>query len=80
MNSTYQTISEVYSTEAAITMVRIRPGTRPRTEYDHGKDMIARQMYSEKSSAAVYVTSSALIRFTCWIGEHRPSANYTCDT
>jgi len=34
--------------------VKIRPGTRPRTEYDQGKDIIARQIYSEKSSAAVY--------------------------
>jgi hypothetical protein len=50
---TYQTINEVYSTIPAITMVRIRPGTRPRTEYDQGNDMIARQMYSEKSRAAV---------------------------
>jgi hypothetical protein len=50
---TYQTINEVYSTIPAITMVRIRPGKRPRTEYDQGNDMIARQMYSEKSRAAV---------------------------
>lgn len=34
--------------------VRMRPGTRPRTEYDHGNDIMAKQMYSEKSRAAVY--------------------------
>jgi hypothetical protein len=33
--------------------VRINPGTRPRIEYDQGNDMIAKQIYSEKSSAAV---------------------------
>jgi hypothetical protein len=37
-----------------MTTVKIKPGTRPRIEYDHGNDMIARQMYSEKSNAAVY--------------------------
>lgn len=46
-------MSDVYSTVPAITTVKMRPGTRPRMEYDHGKDMMARQMYSEKSSAAV---------------------------
>jgi hypothetical protein len=46
-------MSEVYRTRAATTAVRIRPGTRPRMEYDHGKDMMARQMYSENSKAAV---------------------------
>jgi hypothetical protein len=49
----YQVISEVYRTMPAITTVRINPGTRPRIEYDQGKDMIAKQMYSEKSNAAV---------------------------
>jgi hypothetical protein len=44
---------DVYRTTPAMKTVRISPGTRPRTEYDHGKDMMARQMYSEKSSAAV---------------------------
>ncbi len=44
----------MYNTKAATTIVKINPGTRPSSEYDHGKDMIARQMYSEKSSAAVY--------------------------
>jgi hypothetical protein len=34
--------------------VRINPGTRPRIEYDQGNDMIAKQIYSEKSSAAVF--------------------------
>jgi hypothetical protein len=37
-----------------MTQVKIRPGTRPSTEYDQGKDMIARQIYSENSRAAVY--------------------------
>ena len=37
----------------AITTVKIKPGTRPRMEYDQGNDIIARQMYSEKSNAAV---------------------------
>jgi hypothetical protein len=49
-----QIIRDVYSTIAATTTVKIRPGTRPRTEYDHGNDMMARQIYSEKSKAAVY--------------------------
>ena len=49
----YQVISEVYRTIPAITTVKIKPGTRPRIEYDQGKDIIARQMYSEKSNAAV---------------------------
>jgi hypothetical protein len=44
----------VYKTTPAMKTVRISPGTRPKTEYDHGNDMMARQMYSEKSSAAVY--------------------------
>jgi hypothetical protein len=48
-------MSEVYRTNAAITAVRIRPGTRPKIEYDQGNDMIARQMYSENSKAAVYM-------------------------
>lgn len=30
------------------------PGTRPKTLYDHGKLMMAKQMYSEKSRAAVF--------------------------
>ena len=30
------------------------PGTRPSTEYEYGKDIIAKQMYSEKSNAAVW--------------------------
>ena len=47
-------VKDVYKTKAAITMVRITPGTRPRIEYDQGKDMIAKQMYSEKSRAAVW--------------------------
>lgn len=59
----YQTISDVYSTRAATTTVKIRPGTRPSTEYDHGNDMIARHMYSENSRAAVYVhTVSVLLQ------------------
>ena len=37
----------------------MRPGTRPRTEYEYGNDMIAKHMYSEKSSAAVYEGVSA---------------------
>lgn len=53
-----QTIKEVYKTEAATTTVTIRPGTRPRTEYEYGNDMIAKQMYSAKSSAAVCGGSS----------------------
>lgn len=56
----YQMVSEVYRTDAATTTVRIRPGTRPRREYDQGKDMMARQIYSEKSSAAVWVRGSDL--------------------
>lgn len=36
-----------------MTTVKMIPGTRPRIEYDHGKDMMAKQMYSEKSNAAV---------------------------
>ena len=37
-----------------MTTVRISPGTRPSKEYDHGNDMMARQMYSENSKAAVW--------------------------
>lgn len=44
---------EVYRTKAACTIVKMIPGPRPSTEYEYGKDMMARQMYSEKSSAAV---------------------------
>jgi len=51
--SIYQTTSEVYRTKPACTTVKMSPGTRPRTEYEYGKDMMARQMYSEKSRAAV---------------------------
>lgn len=36
--------------------VKIKPGTSPNTEYEYGNDMIAKQMYSEKSSAAVWRT------------------------
>ena len=48
-----QTIREVYKTSAATTTVKINPGTRPSTEYEYGKDMMAKQIYSEKSRAAV---------------------------
>ena len=44
----------MYNTTPATKTVRINPGTRPRTLYDQGKDMMARQMYSEKSNAAVF--------------------------
>jgi hypothetical protein len=37
-----------------MTTVKIRPGTKPRIEYDQGNDMMARQIYSENSSAAVF--------------------------
>lgn len=50
---TYQTIKDVYSTEKATTTVTISPGTSPNTEYEYGKDMIARHMYSLNNSAAV---------------------------
>ena len=49
----HQVVSEVYRTAMATTTVSIKPGTNPRIEYDHGNDMIARQIYSEKSRAAV---------------------------
>jgi hypothetical protein len=58
--SAYQTTRDVYKTKAAMTTVRMRPGTRPSTEYEYGNDMIAKQMYSEKRSAAVY--TSRLVR------------------
>lgn len=48
-----QTTSDVYKTKAATTTVRIKPGTSPRTEYEYGNDIMARQIYSEKSNAAV---------------------------
>jgi hypothetical protein len=44
---------DVYSTSAATTAVKMRPGTSPKMEYDQGKDIIAKQMYSEKSKNAV---------------------------
>ena len=50
---TYQTSKDVYSTDMATTTVMIRPGTKPKMEYEYGNDMIARHMYSEKRSAAV---------------------------
>jgi len=40
---------------AATTTVRIKPGTRPSVAYEYGKLIIARQIYSEKSSAAVCI-------------------------
>jgi hypothetical protein len=43
----------VYSTRPATTTVKMRPGTRPKTEYEYGNDMMAKQIYSEKSNAAV---------------------------
>ena len=43
----------MYRTKAAMTTVRMTPGTRPRIEYDQGKDIMAKQIYSEKSRAAV---------------------------
>jgi hypothetical protein len=46
-------MSDVYRTTPAMNTVRINPGTRPRIEYDQGNDIMARQIYSEKSSAAV---------------------------
>ena len=33
----------------------MRPGTKPRTEYEYGNDIIAKQMYSLNRSAAVYI-------------------------
>jgi hypothetical protein len=50
---TYQRTREVYKTSPAMTTVKIRPGTRPRVAYEYGKDMIAKQMYSENNNAAV---------------------------
>lgn len=50
-----QRTSDVYWTVAATPMVTRTPGTIPNTEYEKGKDMIAKQMYSENSSAAVYI-------------------------
>lgn len=49
----YQTINEVYKTKPATTTVMMRPGTNPRTEYEYGNDIMAKQIYSAKSSAAV---------------------------
>jgi len=43
----------VYRTKPATTTVKIKPGTKPRTEYEYGNDMMAKQMYSENSRAAV---------------------------
>jgi len=53
MGCSYQTTSEVYRTKPATTTVKIKPGTKPRTEYEYGNDMMAKQMYSENSRAAV---------------------------
>lgn len=52
-DETYQMMSEVYKTDRATTTVKMRPGTKPSTEYEYGNDMIAKHMYSEKSKAAV---------------------------
>jgi hypothetical protein len=48
-----QTTNDVYRTIPATTTVRMSPGTRPRTEYEYGNDMIAKHIYSEKSKPAV---------------------------
>ena len=56
--SAHQTIREVYNTNAAMTTVIIMPGTSPRIEYEYGKDMMAKQMYSANSSAAVCRSTS----------------------
>lgn len=45
---------EVYQTIRDTTIVKRIPGNRPSVAYDAGKDMMARQIYSEKRSAAVY--------------------------
>lgn len=50
---THQIVREVYRTISATETVTISPGTRPSTEYDQGNDIIAMQMYSEKSKVAV---------------------------
>ena len=61
----YQRTSDVYKTTAAMKTVKIIAGTSPRIEYDQGKDMMARQMYSEKSRAAVFPGAEQLVcRFT----------------
>lgn len=49
----YQIVIDVYHTTREMKTVRIRPGTRPKTEYDQGNDIMAKQIYSEKRSAAV---------------------------
>lgn len=49
----YHNTREVYSTSNATTTVRIKPGTSPRTEYEYGKLIMAKQMYSENNKAAV---------------------------
>ena len=54
----------MYRTTAATKTVRMRPGTRPRMWYDQRKDMIARQIYSEKSNAAVYLRISRRLNFS----------------
>ena len=52
-SKTYQMIKEVYRTDRATTTVKIKPGTKPNTEYEYGNDRISKQMYSLKSKAAV---------------------------
>lgn len=49
----HQRIKEVYRTKAATAIVHIKPGMSPRIEYDHGNDMIAKQIYSRNNRAAV---------------------------
>ena len=53
----YHIVREVYNTRPATTTVRIRPGASPKTEYEYGKDMIAKQIYSENNKAAVCMTT-----------------------
>lgn len=55
----------MYKTIPAINTVKMRPGTRPRIEYDQGKDIIARQMYSEKRSAAVLKLLVRVLMMEC---------------
>lgn len=56
--NTYQRVMEVYQTIRDTTIVKRIPGNRPRVAYDWGKDMMARQIYSEKRSAAVFWSDS----------------------
>lgn len=71
-----QRTSPVYRVERATAAVRISPGTRPRTEYDHGKLRMAKQMYSLNSRAAVFCQEQVRYLMSCSASSCATSSKY----